>query len=343
MMGHAIRIVRHHGVHELVRALHRGYVHRFLPEKTRFLPSAMEVEITTLCNLECIMCRGDPGFRGKGSPKQMSLERYSLLLERLCFLKDISFRGAGEPAMHPDLVELARRTVRSGKKIRIFTNGMTMDRELGQALVSVPVQEIVFSIDACRQGTYAAVRKGGDLERVLDNLDAVGELVKGVKGIRLSVMFVVMRSNFREFEGLLKRIDGKGVSMLVPKTLYAGEKSVACEEILSDDETARFRAILEAATSGETKVLRECESRVEQNQGRIGCKKIWESPFVTVDGDLSLCPASVYKDDIVYGNIFDQGFLSIWNSPLIVRHRRMIVRGENPLCNACPSMHAKPF
>jgi len=172
----AYGLAREQGVPVLLRELHRNYVKRYLPDKTRFLPTSAEFEITTHCNLNCVMCRKAFRISETYQPRHMDMRLLDELLDRLPFLELISLCGAGEPILHPQITEVASKIVGSGRKMSIFTNGMTMNASLARELVKVPVDEIIFSIDAANQETYAPIRVGGNIDRVFTNLAAVGEV-----------------------------------------------------------------------------------------------------------------------------------------------------------------------
>ena len=55
----------------------------------------------------------------------------------------------------------------------ISTNGLLLDAEKCGRLVKAGVDEITFSVDGADQKTYAAYRRGGDLEKVLENMAAL--------------------------------------------------------------------------------------------------------------------------------------------------------------------------
>ncbi|MBU0753513.1 MAG: SPASM domain-containing protein [Planctomycetes bacterium] len=71
----------------------------------------------------------------------------------------------------------------------------------------------------------------------------------------------------------------------------------------------------------------------------MGCSKIWESPFITVEGKVSQCPMTFYNAKIDYGSLLDSGFDKIWNCNEIKTHRSQMTRKEIRICKACPLMN----
>ena len=68
------------------------------------------------------------------------------------------------------------------------------------------------------------------------------------------------------------------------------------------------------------------------------CMKVWECPFITVNGDLSMCPMAYYNVDVKYGNVFDEEFAALWNCGAIKDHRRELNGGGMDVCRQCPGM-----
>lgn len=333
----AYGLAREQGLSIMMRELHRQYVKRFLPDKTRFLPTSVEFEVTTYCNLNCVMCRKAFRVSETHKPRHMDLGLLDELLERLPFLELISLCGAGEPIMHPRITEVAEKIVNSGRKLSLFTNGNTMNAALARELVRIPVDEIIFSIDAADQETYAAIREGGNIDRVIANLAAMGEEIrKSGSRTRLSVMTLIMDSNYKEFPQILDRIRHTGARALVAKHFNTGFKSELHPMVLSADQVGEFRAILGGLPATEVEVAYANDAYLAETH-RTSCTKAWESPFVTVDGELSICPFTYYRSNIGYGNLASERFRKQWNCREIQEHRRRFRTGNIlEICDECP-------
>lgn len=338
-LKNAYNIARDEGLQAMFKEMHRSYVQRFRPSRTTFAPTAVELEVSSHCNLDCIMCRKGFGIGEKHEKMHMSMERFETLLKRLPFLKLISFRGCGEPIMNPQIVEIVSTAVKRGKKVILFTNGMDMTAEMARALMSVHVDEIVFSIDAARQETFAGIRRGGDLERIFRNVEAVGHVIRAQgNGTRLSSMFLMMRRNYREFPELVERLDGTGVSCLVAKQFNPGLSVDLQRDVLDRSQIEEFHETMHGLAPKEMKILSSEEMCQAISFSDFLCMKIWECPFITVKGHLSMCPMTFYNVDVNYGNVFEQDFDKIWNNALVKDHRRMLNCGELKVCQECPGM-----
>ncbi|MBU0753514.1 MAG: radical SAM protein [Planctomycetes bacterium] len=220
------------------------------------MPTSVEWEITTHCNLECTMCGRSFGISAMRESRHVDPATFRDLLSKLPFLELVSFRGAGEPILHPQIIKIAGEVVGRGIKLSIFTNGMAMNKALAEQLLAIPVHEIIFSIDAGNPDTYARIRKGGNLDHVLENLKYTADLIQAhPNGTKLSAMFILMRSNYREFPKLLDRINRNGVSALFAKHVNPGFDPKVAEEILRAEEEREFRETLKSLNNRKTKVV----------------------------------------------------------------------------------------
>jgi MoaA/NifB/PqqE/SkfB family radical SAM enzyme len=338
-LKNAYNIARDEGLHSMFKEMHRSYIQRFRPARTTFSPTAVELEVSSHCNLDCIMCRKGFNIGGKHEKLHMSLERFETLLKRMPFLKLISFRGCGEPILNPEIVEIVSLAKRRGKKLILFTNGMKMDAEMARALMSVHIDEIVFSIDAARQETFAGIRRGGDLERIFRNIEAVGDEIRAERnGTRLSSMFLMMRQNWREFPELVERLDGTGVSVLVAKQFNPGLSEELQADVMQRSQIEEFHETLHGLSPRDMQLISSEEMCQAISFSDFLCMKIWECPFITVKGDLSMCPMTYYNVDVKYGNVFEQDFDKVWNNPLVKDHRKKLNCGELKVCQECPGM-----
>lgn len=333
----AFGLAREEGLSVMLRELHRTYVKRFLPDKTRFLPTSAEFEITTYCNLNCIMCRKTFEISENLDRKHMDMRLLETLLERLPFIELISLCGAGEPILHPRITEVAEKIKGSNRKLSIFTNGMTMDASLARELVRIPVDEIIFSIDAARQETYEPIRAGGNIDRVIANLAAVGEEIrKSGSETRLSVMTLLMDSNYKEFPEILRRVNGTGARALVAKHFNSGFNSGLRHMMLTQEQCEEFRVIFRGLPKTDMDVIYANDAYLMEPH-HTSCTKAWESPFISVDGNLSICPFTYYRQNIDYGNLAKEHFMTVWNGKEIKEHRRRFREGDIlEICEECP-------
>ncbi|MBN2846016.1 MAG: radical SAM protein [Deltaproteobacteria bacterium] len=133
-------------------------------------PRRVTVELTNHCNLNCSMCprrfmTGPKGF--------MTGSLFTRIIDEMAEHPGTVlvpfFRG--EALLHPEfLTMIAYARPRVGS-VQLATNATLMDSSIAQGLVDLEVDFVSFSIDSINPAIYGHVRKNGNLERVLGNID----------------------------------------------------------------------------------------------------------------------------------------------------------------------------
>lgn len=130
-------------------------------------PVFANIEITTRCNLECAYCiRSGSPHPGQDMPRGT----FARILELLPHAYRITLVGLGEPLLHHNPVGIVAEAVSRGRRVGLVTNGMCLDKEMGQNLLDAGLHSIAFSLDAPDQKTADIVRKGSNIERITENI-----------------------------------------------------------------------------------------------------------------------------------------------------------------------------
>ena len=106
------------------------------------------VEVTTACNLDCVMCVRRVWDEPLGT---MPLANFARLMEQVAALTappTIHLSGYGEPMAHPHFLDLVRLAKATGAKVEATTNGNLLDGETAQALIDLDLDRLVVSAPA---------------------------------------------------------------------------------------------------------------------------------------------------------------------------------------------------
>ena len=150
------------------------------------LPINMEICITGACNHRCIFCCYD---YLEYKPDSLDYDVFmknirdvSPLTKGEHGVKSILFAGTGEPALHPDFVDIINGTKRCGVDVALSTNGVLFTPEKANACMA-SISWIRFSVSGGTEETYHRIHRGmdGDLQRVFDNIQYAVELKKTKK------------------------------------------------------------------------------------------------------------------------------------------------------------------
>lgn len=156
------------------------------------------------CNLNCIMC-----YRSLlKDDDQFSIKLFKEIIPE--FLKDqpkrkliIKLTGNGDPFFRKEVKEFLQSF--DNKKypfvsFDILTNGILLTPETWQTISHNHINEINVSLDAACKKTYEKIRKGGDWEKLMENLKFISRLRKKRKINYFYINMVVMKSNFKEMK-----------------------------------------------------------------------------------------------------------------------------------------------
>ena len=112
------------------------------------------VEITNICNMRCSFCHGH-----RRSPRQMTLEEFSLILDKLSgYTEYLYYHLMGEPLTHPLLCDFLHLAGKRGFKSILTTNG-TLLRQKKQVLLESPLHKVNISLHSFEKGDDEALKK----------------------------------------------------------------------------------------------------------------------------------------------------------------------------------------
>ncbi|HVY34126.1 MAG TPA: radical SAM protein [Caulobacteraceae bacterium] len=170
-------------------------------------PRLVALEVTTRCNLKCVMC--PHGVGGVADPKDAAADLVEALWPALASAETVHLNGVGEPLMaEPFWAVVDRLKGRESPRIEFNTNGLLLTAKALDRLREAPLGAIHVSVDAAKAATYARIR-GGSFARVRRGVrDLVGRL-QDQASIKLN--FVVMKENLAEMVAFVDLAAGLGV------------------------------------------------------------------------------------------------------------------------------------
>ena len=320
-------------------------------------PSRFFFSVTERCNLRCEHCiTHAPELTASGAARTMTPAVLDALRDDLGLADYFAFVHGGESLTTPLLFDVlgAIREARGAEPwvAHLLTNGMLLTVRLAERLARAGVSSIAVSLDGATGATNDAIRSGGSLARVRQQL---AEIVAWRRGegidLRLGLSFVVLQQNIHELRAFVELAADLGLDWVkleegVPSTAFARRSLVSCasppararvEEALArgrerglvmvdhtvdrplwrcrlDEETAAFLAADEHA-----------------NRGAIHpCRTLWETVCVEPNGD-------VHVQDFfgpILGNVTVTPLRELWNAAPAreARERALATR----LCGAGP-------
>lgn len=286
-------------------------------------PIELEVGLSNACNHRCIFCAVDyTGYQ----PVMMDSQMLSKNLEELApkGVKSIIYAGEGEPLIHKDAPDIINKTKSLGIDAAMSTNGVLLTPEVSRECLK-SLTWVRFSTAGITDETYDKIHRGkqGDLSKVLYHMEEAVK-VKREQGLHttLGVQLLLLPDNKDEIVQMGTELRRIGVDYFTIKPFSQHPQS---QHILQVD----YREMLELEK--EVKELETQDYKVyfrAHSMEKLGQKRCyehcWALPFmVHIDarGNLWPCIAFLGKEELKYGNLYQNSFVEIWEGS----HRKEVV------------------
>jgi radical SAM protein with 4Fe4S-binding SPASM domain len=274
-------------------------------------PAHLDIETTSKCNLDCIMC---PHSRLTREKRNMDLSLFKKMVDEPGLTpNDIWLHMFGEPLLHPEIYEMIKYAKKFGVQVGLSTNATLLDSRNAAEIIASGLDRIIISLDGATKETYERVRGHGDYEHTLANV----------------LSFVEAK----------KRIDTKPYVIIQIIRMKETEK-----EIVRFTEAFSHLRVNEICVKDLDTWIGNIESinelRVEKfvpRANRVPCALLWYSLGICADGRVVPCCRD-FDAEYALGDVSSDELSSIWNSPRMKMMRKMHVAGdydEIELCKGC--------
>ena len=328
------------------------------------LPPHLQLEITSACNLRCMMClvRYRPPVNKLAGA--MALPLFHRLVGEVPGLRRLTLQGLGEPLLSPHLPEMIRTAVARRITVGFNTNATLLTARRARELVESRVDWLHVSLDGAHAGAYEAIRDGAHFDTVLANLAGLVLAKRAADSTTpwIRVVFVAMRDNVGELPALVALLGGIGVDELHVQNLshsfsdtdpagrYEGIRTFTADQALwtgADLERAAGMFAESARMAREHGLKLRLPALgpappAEAGRGR-GCSWPWEAAYVTSAGVVQPCCMVMGDDRVTLGRLDEQSFPEIWHGPAYREFRRRLAGDEPPeVCRGC-SLYQRTF
>jgi MoaA/NifB/PqqE/SkfB family radical SAM enzyme len=204
-----------HNIREMRRPLATVYD---IETPTNEYPKMMELELSNLCNLECVMCTGllSSEIREKRERKSPLFipytEKFAVEMEEFIpHLKQIRFSG-GEPTRHKLVYKLLERIERLNPKdlpVTITTNGTTFAPPIARWFERVNLNMGV-SLDSLTKDIYERIRINANFDKVLANVEAISAISRRLNRL-MTIQMNPMTMNWHEMPHFVRFCNDRGI------------------------------------------------------------------------------------------------------------------------------------
>jgi MoaA/NifB/PqqE/SkfB family radical SAM enzyme len=135
-------------------------------------PRGVRFELTSRCNLKCVMC---PQPETMQRPREdLDFDRYRRFLDANPGLEEVDLFNWGEPLLHPRVFDFVAYASSRGLYTRLVTNAVLLDARRAEGLIRAGLRAIYFSFDGLGED-FKRIR-GVPIERPLANVKAFLEM-----------------------------------------------------------------------------------------------------------------------------------------------------------------------
>jgi pyruvate-formate lyase-activating enzyme len=293
-----------------------------------FPPRKIYIEPTNICNYRCVHCVHNGALTRKQG--YLDLELYKRRMDEIEDLRlhsKIQFTGVGEPLLHPRWDEIVRHAADKGFFTLMNSNASLLTPENCERLVASGLDYLHVSIDGLTKATYESIRRGGNFERVMENLFNLFEARYKAKGYHLAVVL-----------GIIDQERNRGE---LERFLAFFEKW-PFHHVVSGELFNQMGTVEEASRNYESQRSMPCKSHPV-------CNTPWDLLSVNCDGQAVGCNYD-FDNRFVTGDLHKQGILDIWNSERMQVFRRSVldhdyanIEDKGPLCSECTIKWQKDY
>ena len=288
-------------------------------QQIQIRPWNLHIELTNICNANCIFCAYSYQSRKKTIMEQVIYEK---ALGDYCELGGGELRlesCVGDPLVAPDFIERVRQARSHPEITRIITltNGIDLNRIGFEALRSCGIDEVNISTGPWDADLYGRIYRTGryhDLRQGVTTL--LEQNAKCARPLRIKLLFRSSLSltktlnlpDFQHIRNLAKQI-----------------------EFNTDFDT--WLGLIK-----QTDLLPGMHIRPLARIETEPCYLLYDGPIVFADGGVGLCGCRDFNanSELIIGNIMTSSLLDLWQSEATQRLRRRFWAGDFPeICKQC--------
>ena len=279
------------------------------------LPQYVLVELTQGCNLSCPMCRPE---RLSTKGRTMPLELFDRIADAVFATAQIvDLRGWGESLVLPNLAYYIDRAARAGAEVRFVTN---------LAMRAPPIDllakfgcHIAVSVDTADPVLYQVLRRGGCLDRLQTNMQALVDAYKSYQAPldRIVLNTTVTAPGLAGLPDVVNLAAKVGISEIRLSEVFAGPESdlsLAGHDHEVDAAVARM-AERAKALSVRIVVASRLGSMPLRVEGSPACLHPWSYVLFAHDGGVGFCDHlnGPEGEEYILASFYEYSFDEIWN------------------------------
>jgi MoaA/NifB/PqqE/SkfB family radical SAM enzyme len=292
---------------------------------------SVRLEVSSKCQLKCPACPTAKGENRNGVVGwgNLTLESFERFIKKNPRIGHIEISNWGEVFLNPELSAIVKCAYESGIELTA-NNGVNFNsvrNDTLETLVRYRFKSMTIAIDGATAESYRDYRKGGELSRVIANIEKLNEYKRRYHSRypMLTWQFVIFGHNEHELAQARAMAESLGMKFSVKLNAEGWGPQYSP---VRDREMVRAQSGFGIATITE---FREKYGR----EYLVPCQDMWLLPQVNWDGKLLGCCVNVWGD---YGNVFESSLDEGLASEKYTYTQRMLL-GEVPARPDSPCVH----
>lgn len=317
-------------------------------------PQRLNIELTTECNLNCIMCRGGRDFKKiHDNHRHLTVDEFIKLLNGVDLnrLKLVNLAGNSEPLLNPDILPIISTCRRHGIVIEMITNGMLLTPDVSKALLGC-TNEVHISFAGATQETFESIRHRADFSSICANIRALVQLKNDYfqEFPKVWINPILMKRNIHEAPAMImlaKKLgcDGVAFSHLTVNTRELMNESLffhkeECNRYLTKaKEIAEANSLCMIAPQLFSLSSELDQEALDPTQAWTVCRFLWNQALLGIE---TIVPCSSNLPIDFDGNVINNRFMDIWNNDWFAQMRYKLLTGTPPAqCRDCKDPSVK--
>ncbi|MBU0471458.1 MAG: radical SAM protein [Nanoarchaeota archaeon] len=162
------------------------------------------LELTSLCNFNCVWCYANSNTHGRHMSKKDSKRIIRLLADNE--IRQITYSG-GEPLMYPYIKDVVREAHEYGMIVHMNTNGYFLTKKIAEELRRLGLSQVQIDIDSLKSETHDRIRgKSNSFYKAVNALKNAKEV-----GITCVCQTVLTKINEKEVLDIFKFARSLGI------------------------------------------------------------------------------------------------------------------------------------
>lgn len=324
----------------------RNYLHALSAEQARaryveHLPYHLVVDPCDVCSLKCPLCvqTTDPNGRHRRFISSEHVEQIASELQNELLRVDLF--SWGEPLLHPQFSAIVKSFSLRNVYTRTSTH-LSLTRNFDpEMIVGSGLRYLVASIDGATQSVYEQYRRGGQIDVVLRNAEALATARERARTPFpiLDWQFLAFQHNQHEIEGAAALARNVGFDVY----RYGGARGNLADRI-REKSAENYSRSSKLLLPGDHPLSEYTQQGMLKNPAEYeGCRWLWGKLAIHADGGMAPC-WTAWRKEHDFGNLNEVAVSKLWQAQ-IYRNAREIAVGVGdyslPLvCSACTQNRA---